>query len=223
MAGKMLSVEPTIDPTRVGAREQARRLYRGRRAHHPARSHDGRLFLRRERRPDHLHHDRKVLLDRGDDPDQPGQSSDAPRLAGALHLSRQRLFSRRERRRRVLRMAARTSRPYRPRRLDRPWRDRAAGPHGRHRRRGRGRRHRHQGRAGLHHRRRQSGAADQAAVSGRHRRAGWRRWRGGTGITRRCAAPCPISASSMSRTFSQNTRRPAALPVPRQDSRSAAS
>ena len=38
---------------------------------------------------DHLHHDRKILLDRGDDADQSGQSSDAPGLAGAFHLPRQ--------------------------------------------------------------------------------------------------------------------------------------
>ena len=44
------------------------------------------------------------------------------------------------------------------------------GRNDRHRRRGRGRRDRDQGRPGLHHRRRKSGAADQAAVSGRHRR-----------------------------------------------------
>ena len=41
----------------------------------------------------------------------------------------------------------------------------------RHRRGGRGRRHRDQGRPRLHDRGRQSGAADQAAVSGSHRRA----------------------------------------------------
>ncbi len=45
---------------------------------------------------DHLHDDRKVLLDRGDDADQSRQSSDAPRDAGALHLSRQHLFPGRE-------------------------------------------------------------------------------------------------------------------------------
>ena len=79
MAGKMLSVEPTIDPTASVHDSKLGAYYRGRRAHDPARSRDGRLFLRRERRPDHLHHDRKILLDRGDDADQSGQSSDAAR------------------------------------------------------------------------------------------------------------------------------------------------
>src|SRR5262245_56128948 len=96
------------------ARVQARRLHRGRRPHHPAGSCDGRLLLCRERRADHLHHDRKVLLDRGDDADQSGQSPDVPRDAGTLHLSRQRLFSRRIGRRRILRLAAGPSHPYRP-------------------------------------------------------------------------------------------------------------
>ncbi len=92
MAGKMLSTEPTVDPTasvrdsklgaytEVGARTILLEV------------DDGRLFLRRERRADHLHDDRKILLDRGDDADQPGQSPDAPGLAGAFHLSRQRYF-----------------------------------------------------------------------------------------------------------------------------------
>ncbi len=37
---------------------------------------------------------------------------------------------------------------------------------------------------------------------------------GGTGTTRRCAAPCPISASLPSRTFSTNTKRSALRPDP---------
>ena len=40
---------------------------------------------------------------------------------------------------------------------------------------------------------------DQAAVSGSRRRTGWPSWHGGTGITRRCATRCPISASSRSK------------------------
>ena len=80
------------------------------------------------------------------------------------------------------------------------------GRNDRHRRGDRGRRHRDQGRSRLHHRRRQSGAADQAAVSGRRSPTGWRSLHGGTGTMRRFAAPCPISASSTSRTFSRSTR-----------------
>ena len=53
---------------------------------------------------------------------------------------------------------------------------------------------------------------DQAAVSGRRSPAGSRSSPGGTGTMRRCAAPCPISASSTSRTFSTNTKRPAHPP-----------
>ena len=40
--------------------------------------------------------DREILFDRGDDADQPGQSSDAPGEPGAFHLSGQRVFPRRE-------------------------------------------------------------------------------------------------------------------------------
>ena len=96
------------------------------------------------------------------------------------------------------------------------------GRNDRHRRRGRGRRHRHQGRPRLHHRRRQSGAADQAAVSRSRSPTGSRSSHGGTGTMRRCAAPCPISASSMSRAFSTSTKprasdRPVQPRVPHRD------
>ena len=132
---------------------------------------DGRLFLRRERRADHLHDDRKVLLDRGDDADQSGQSSHAPGLAGAFHLSRQQpIFQARATMPNsshggasITSISAMTSGSATARSI-------LPGRNDRHRRGDRGRRDRDQGRPGLHHRRRQSGAADQAAVSGRHRR-----------------------------------------------------
>ena len=77
MAGKMLSVEPIVDPT---AKLAETRL--GAYCEVGARTilldvDDGRLFLRRQRRPDHLHDNRKILLDRRDDADQSRQSSDA--------------------------------------------------------------------------------------------------------------------------------------------------
>jgi hypothetical protein len=62
MAGKTLSTEPTIDPT-ASVRESKLGAYT---------EVGARTFLRCERRPDHLHYDRKVLFDRGDDADQPG-------------------------------------------------------------------------------------------------------------------------------------------------------
>ena len=44
-------------------------------------------------------------------------------------------------------------------------------------------------------------------VFGSHYRRVWRRLPGGTGTMRRCAAPCPISASLRSRIFSRNMRQ----------------
>ncbi len=55
---KTLSATPLIHPIGLGAGQPPRRLQRGRRAHDPHRSDDGRLLLRRERQPDHLHVDR---------------------------------------------------------------------------------------------------------------------------------------------------------------------
>ena len=55
-------------------------------------------------------------------------------------------------------------------RLDRAWRDHLARSQRRHRRGGCGRSDRYQGRCRLHHRRRQSGGADQATLYGRYRR-----------------------------------------------------
>ena len=56
----------------------------------------------------------------------------------------------------------------------------------------------------LYDRGRQPGPADQAALSRIASPDGLRSSRGGTGTMRRFAAPCPISASSMSRAFSTN-------------------
>ena len=104
--GRQDAFHRTLDRSECeGAGNLSRRLLRNRCPHHPARRHDGRLLLRRQRRADHLHGDRQVLLDRGDDPHQSRQSPYASRDAGALHLPRQRLFSGRERRGRVLRLA----------------------------------------------------------------------------------------------------------------------
>ena len=123
-------------------------------------------------------------------------------------------FPRRKRRRRFLRMAARPPRPYRPRRLDRAWRDRAAGPQGRHRRGGRGRRDRDQGRACLHHRCGKSGADRSSGGFRKPSPTGWRAGMVGLGPREPCAAPCPISESSLSRISSRNTRLRAAAGPP---------
>ena len=103
MAGKMLSTDPSDRPdrveradcqlgayTEVGARTILLEVTMG----------DYSYVVNDV--ADHLHHDRKILLDRGDDADQSGQSPDAPCLAGAFHLPRQQLFPGRERRCRIL-------------------------------------------------------------------------------------------------------------------------
>ena len=114
MAGKMLSVEPTIDPTakvhetklgaytEVGARTILLEVAMG---DYSYVVNDAQITYTTIGKFCSIAAMTRI---------NPGQSSDAPRLAGALHLSRQRLFSGRERRRRILRMAARASRPYRP-------------------------------------------------------------------------------------------------------------
>ena len=71
---------------------------------------------------------------------------------------------------------------------------------------GRGRRDRDQGRSGLHHRRRKSGADRSGGGFRKISPTGSRSLPGGTGTMRRCAAPCPISASSTVEDFLDKIR-----------------
>ena len=139
----------------------------------------------------------------------PGNHPMQRAIAGAFHLSRQRLFPGR---RATTPNSSHWRRAHHVHIGHDVWighgADRAAGPQHRHRRGDRGRRHRHQGRAGLHDRRRQSGARRSGDGFRRTSPTVWRIWHGGTGTTRRCAARCPISASCRSRSFSTNTKPP---------------
>ena len=92
MAGKMLSVEPTVDPSanlhevrlgaycEVGARTILHEV-----------TMDDYSYVVNDAQITYTS-DRKILLDCGDDPNQSGQSPHAAGHAGSLHLSRQRLL-----------------------------------------------------------------------------------------------------------------------------------
>ena len=114
MAGKMLSVEPTIDPSaavrdstlgaycEVGARTILLEVSMG---DYSYVVNDAQITYTTIGKFCSIAAMTRI---------NPGNHPMHRAIAGALHLSRQRLFPRRERRGRILRMAARPSRPYRP-------------------------------------------------------------------------------------------------------------